>query len=609
MASSAYLSVQNALVTFGGKPLFENLTFHINEGDKICLVGKNGAGKTTLMNIITGAREIDDGVHWKMDGLTIGYLQQDVTPKELQTIYDYILEELLLKKLDESHAYKIDMITESLDLKKSDLMSQLSGGQLRRAALARALVEEPDILLLDEPTNHLDLHVIEWLENYLKSYRGALMCVSHDKAFLNAISDKVFWLDRGRMRVCPYGYSRFDDWSCELLEQEERELQNRQKLLNIELEWGSRGVKARRKRNVRRLELMNEEREKLKRDKSALRRLLSKVKIETIEAEESSNDVVDFIKVTKSFAADKIILDDFSYKIKRGSRIGILGQNGSGKTSFLKLLIGELEADQGKVKRAKNLEFSYFDQKRKELDLEKSLWATLCPNGGDYIDVMGKTRHVCGYLKDFLFDPAEAKNPVKTLSGGQKNRLLLAKVLANPKQLLILDEPTNDLDMDTLDRLEEILFHYKGTLIIVSHDRHFLDQTVSQILAFEGNGLVEHYIGGYTDYLTAKTQDQKQDEKACEYRRPNAPIKKDEQNKKIKTKVSYKIQYEYEQLPKEIEDLELDIKNLEQTLSDPDFFKRDPSEFQNISLLLNAKKDLLEVKELRWLELEELLSS
>lgn len=616
MAERVLLSVQEALVSFGGAPLFEDLTFHILEGDKTCLVGKNGAGKSTLMNIIRGLKEIDDGERWVLAGTTIGYLQQDVPVKVGQTVREFILEDLSPESREEAQSYRMEMVAEPLHIKLSDRMDNLSGGQKRRAALARALVEQPDILLLDEPTNHLDLDVILWLETYLKSYRGAVMCISHDRAFLENISDKVFWLDRGRLRVCPTGYKGFEEWSSQMLEQEERELKNREKMLEVEVEWASRGVKARRKRNVRRLALMKEEREKLKADKSAFLKMMSKVDMESSDVTGTSKIVAEFIKVNKHFG-DKTILDKFSLRILRGDRIGILGRNGSGKSTFLKLLIGELEPDTGKVKRNKEIEFSYFDQTRSTLNLSDSLWTTLIPSGGDYIDVMGKPRHVCGYLQDFLFDPACARNPVSTLSGGQKNRLLLAKVLANPKSFLILDEPTNDLDMDTLDVLEEILSNYKGTLIIVSHDRDFLDQTVSKILAFEGDGDIQGYIGGYSDYLAAKKDANKagkssKDIPPRDARDPvsgpvSGPVKKpEERESKASVKLSYKLQYELDNLPDKIAALEREIEELARHLEDPTLYTRDAVLFHSYSERLTHAEHEKDTAETRWLELSEM---
>jgi len=606
MASRVLLSVQEALVSFGGAPVFENLTFHILEGDRTCLVGKNGAGKSTLMNIIRGLKELDDGERWVLAGTTIGYLQQDIPLKAGQTVKDFILEDLSEENQTEAFTYRMEMVAEPLHINLDDRMDQLSGGQMRRAALARALVEEPDILLLDEPTNHLDLDVILWLENYLKGYRGAFLCVSHDRKFLENISDKVFWLDRGSLRVCPRGYSYFEEWSGALIEQEERELKNREKMLEIEVELASRGVKARRKRNVRRLSLMKEERDRLKADKSAFFKMMAKIEMEGGGFEGSSKIVAEFIKVHKSFE-DKKILDGFSLRILRGDRIGILGKNGSGKSTFLKLLIGEMDPDAGKVKRNKEIEFSYFDQSRSTLNPQDSLWRTLIPSGGDYLTVMGKTRHVCGYLKDFLFDPATARHSVSTLSGGQKNRLLLAKVLADPKSFLILDEPTNDLDMDTLDVLEEILSAYQGTLIVVSHDRDFLDQTVSKILAFEGDGVIEGYIGGYSDYLEARVQKDKP--QATEEKTGKSVSLSDAPEKSAPKKMSYKLQYELEHLLDKIAGLEKEIEDLSVVLEDADLYSRNPSVFHATSERLEQARVDLEAAEHRWLELDEMSSS
>jgi len=607
MASSLILSVQEGSIAFGEKVIFEDLTFHIHEGDKVCLVGKNGSGKSTLMNIITGNKDLDSGERWLLNGVTIGYLQQDVIPKKGQRVYDFVFEQIKKDGEEELNKYKVEMIIQPLELDAEAMMDKLSGGELRRASMARALVEEPDVLLLDEPTNHLDLDIIEWLENYLNIYRGAVLCVSHDKRFLENISNKIFWLNRGNINVCPKGFKHFNEWSTTLLEQEERELKNRQKFVEQEVEWASRGVKARRKRNVRRLEQMKIARSKLKADKSAFRRMMAKIKIGDMEDTEGTSKIVaEFFKVCKKFTdgqKETLILDGFSMRIIRGDRIGLLGKNGSGKTSFLKMLVKELEPDCGKIKLAKNIEFSYFDQKRSALKYDETVKRILCPQGGDYIDVMGKTRHVCGYLKEFLFDPAMVQQQVSTLSGGQKNRLMLAKILANPKSFLILDEPTNDLDMDTLDILEEILIHYKGTLIIVSHDRDFLDQTVSKILAFEGNGIVEGCIGGYTDYLDAKK------DKVRKIKKVEAiKAKKAAENSppKIYKKLTYKLQYELDNLPDKISDIECNIEALEKSLNDPDFYSRDVELFDKSSKELEDFKENLEIYELRWLEIEEM---
>lgn len=613
-ADNLLLSVQNARIAFGNTPLFEDLTFNVHAGQKIALVGRNGCGKTTLMNIITGTRELDDGKRIEMHGITIGYLQQHIVPKPGQSVYAYVFEQL---SEEDKHMleYKVELVLQPLSLDPQALMETLSGGQLRRAALARALVEDPDILLLDEPTNHLDLEIIEWLEKFLKSYRGAIVCVSHDRTFLANITDKIFWLDRGKLRVCSRGFKFFEEWSTGLLEQEERELQNRKNIVNLEVDWASRGVPARRKRNVRRLQLMKEARDQLLQDQRAYNRAVTRIKVGDMKNQEeaSSKIVAEFYRVHKYFNTgekQKTILDGFSMRFQRGDRIGLLGKNGSGKTTFLKLLLGELKPDQGSVKLAHEIMVSYFDQQRKTLNEEDSLWRTLCPQGGDYVDVMGKQRHVYGYLKDFMFDPQLAMHPVKNLSGGQKNRLMLAKILSNPGSVLILDEPTNDLDMDTLDMIEDILEKYTGTLFIVSHDRDFLDQTVSQILAFEGGGTVHQYIGGYTDYLEARKElEEKPQRRSKEAEtQKSEPVKTAETPPPQRKKMSYKLEYELKNLPEKMAALEEEIKTLASKLANADFYKSSPDEFSVSSQRYTEAKADLEKAELRWLELEEMQS-
>lgn len=599
------LSVKDAAVRYNGQPVFENLAFNIHDGARIALVGRNGAGKTTLMNIITGMRDLDDGERWQEAGTSIGYLHQDIVPKKGETVFDYIFSEIKHEER-ELHVYKVDMITEALQLDPKAMLTHLSGGQLRRAGLARALVEEPDILLLDEPTNHLDLEAIEWLEGYLRGYRGTMLCISHDRMFLANITNQIFWLDRGRVRVCPKGFGHFEEWSTALLEQEERELQNRKQIVAMEVEWASRGVKARRKRNLRRLEVIRDMRDQLKADQSAYRKAVSKIELKPLaDIENSSKVVAEFYNVYKSFGEQKI-LDKFSLRIQRGDRIGILGKNGSGKTTFLKMLIGDETPDQGSVKRRKELEFSYFDQKRSDLNLTDTLRKTLSPTGGDYIDVMGKQRHVCGYLKDFLFDPSRVDDKVMTLSGGQKNRLMLARILANPKSCLILDEPTNDLDMDTMDMLEEILSNYTGTLIVVSHDRDFLDQTVTKIIAFEGDAVIDSCIGGYSDYLEKKKSESGMQDKAEEVEKKKKTATAPVVQKKPLKKLSFKLEHELGTLPAKIEQVETDIAGYMKQLNDPDFYLRDPDGFHQMTKKLVEVQAKLSRYETRWLELEEM---
>ncbi len=608
--SDLVLSVEDAAVLIAGKPFFEDLTFHIHGGRKIALVGKNGAGKTTLMNLITGERELDDGKRFLFPGTTTGYMQQNIEPTPGKTVRELVFEGLSDTLEEWDIEYRIEMVIAPLHLDINAKLEDLSGGQLRRASLAKALVEEPDILLLDEPTNHMDLELIEWLEGYIKSYRGAVLIVSHDRRFLANTTDRVFWLDRGRLRTAPRGFAHFEEWSREMLEQEGRALHNRAKKVEQEVAWAQKGVKARVKRNVRRQSEAFEARRELERDQKAFRRVTSTIDLPPITAEESSKNVAEFFNVHKSYG-DKKILEKFNMRIKKGDRIGILGKNGAGKTTFLRILTGEESPDSGKLKMSRDLTFSYFDQKRSMLQIDKSLKDNLCPEGSDYLDVRGKSRHVCGYLKDFLFDPEDAWRAVSTLSGGQKNRLMLAKVLANPGSMLILDEPTNDLDMDTLDMLTNVLKSYEGTLFVVSHDRDFLDQIVTKTLAFEGNAQVEGIIGGYSDYIAFKKA---QEEEQKNPPAPSSSTSKGASNSaasnngapKEPITFSYKHKRELELLPKTIAKLEKEVATLEELLNDPDLYTKDADKFMEASTRLPEIKDELDTAELRWLELEEM---
>ena len=605
MAERVLISLEDVRLTFGGKPLFEGLRMHIAEGDKICLVGKNGAGKTTLMKLIIGDLELDGGSRFAMPGVTIGYLAQTVAHNPKDNVHQFVMSGLAPENQTENKHHLADKVITPLDLLPDALMGTLSGGQLRRAALARALIAEPDILLLDEPTNHLDLAAIEWLETYLNGYRGALVCVSHDRAFLAAISRKVFWIDKGMIRTCPDGYKNFEAWAEQIIEQEARELQNMQKKLAAEVDWTQGGVTGRRKRNQRRLGELHRLREKLKSDKAAYNQRMQRIDVESLTPAQASKIIVEFKHVDKAFTTDERtipILKDFNLRILRGDRIGILGKNGSGKSTFVKLLIGEIEPDAGRIFRGKTIEIAYFDQNRVALDPKKTLWNTLAPSG-DYIFLGGnekKPQHVCGYLKDFLFDPRIARDRVSTLSGGQQNRLMLAKLLANPGNVLILDEPTNDLDMDTLDMLQEMLAEYQGTLLVVSHDRDFLDRTVTEVLAFEGNTVVEGYMGGYSDYVAAKKKILPPSPKKSSEKKAVAEIAPE------KIKMSGKQKHELEKLPAKIAILEAEISALKETLLDVDLYTSDPKKFDDATKRFGSAQSELEAAESRWLELGEM---
>ena len=603
MSSSLIYSLREAYISYSKKEIFTDLTFNLQRGEFIALVGKNGVGKSTLMNVISGKQDIDQGEVWSPEGLQLSYFNQDFHfINEDQTIENELSK--LFK--DENEYYKIDIFCENLFLDKTKNIKTLSGGQKRRVGLIKSLIVDSDILLLDEPTNHLDLESIIWLENYLKNYSGAILCVSHDRQFLNNFTNKVFWLDRGNLKVSPKGFNNFDQWSADLLDQEARELRNRKQFVNIETEWASRGVKARVKRNIKRVQRAKELKQQLENDVSSYKRAIAKIKTKAITASDNeAKSIIEFYNTFLSYKSPsaKIILKDFTFKIAKNDRIGVLGNNGTGKSSFLKILVGELEVDKGTVKVKKDLEFSYFDQMRNDLKDELPIKKILVPNGGDYIKVYGKERHVCSYLKDFMFDPSKVNETVETLSGGQKNKLLLSKVLANPKTGLILDEPTNDLDIETLDLLEEMLVQYKGTLLIVSHDRDFLDQTVNKILFFEGDGEVIFFNGGYSDFLQYQTILEEEKKLINTIINNNTSKLKSDSNKKNKKKLTYKLEYELEKIPSIIDQLHVDIKNTEEQLSNPDLYKLNKDLFIDLTKKLQDYNCKLENSEERWVEL------
>lgn len=614
MAARLLIGMEDVALTFGGKPLFEGLRMHIVEGDRICLIGRNGCGKTTLMKLIMGGLEVDAGERFVLPGLRVGYLAQQVHFSPQDTVKAFVLSGLPPEERGEERQHLADIVLAPLDVQPHAVMGTLSGGQLRRAALAQALVSEPDVLLLDEPTNHLDVSAIRWLEGYLANYRGAFVCVSHDRAFLRAVSKKVFWIDRGRIRVCPGGYAAFDEWQEEVVEQEARELHNMQKKMEAELDWTQGGVSGRRKRNMRRMNELHRLRDKLRSEKAAHHARRRTIELEAESPAQASKLVAEFKHVHKSFGEGRSklpILSDFNYRIARGDRIGVVGKNGSGKSTFIKLLLGEIEADSGFIRRGKSLDIAYFDQNRSDLNPAKSVWDTLCPNGGDYVFLGSGEKqrpiHVCGYLKNFLFDPRIARDKVGTLSGGQQNRLMLARVLANPGSLLILDEPTNDLDMDTLDMLQEILADYEGTLVLVSHDRDFLDRTVTEVLAFEGDADIRSYVGGYTDYATHQKKSSAPLEKSGERSEPKRTAAEGSGGASgARPKMTFKLVHELEKLPAKMAALEAEIEALKTTLHDADLYTKDPEAFDKASRRLGRAQVELETAEGRWLELEEL---
>ena len=596
MQSDLIFSLRDVDVRFGKKEIFNNLNLNIHRNDLIALVGKNGVGKTTLMKIIMGNQELDNGELWSYPNLKISYFTQNFEIDFSKTVEEEIMKVIL----KDEEKFKIDMYCHNLNLNKKEKINNLSGGQKRRIFLIKSLIPDSDIILLDEPTNHLDLECIEWLENHLRELNKAMLCVSHDRTFLSNFTNKVFWLDRGDLKISPKGFKNFDNWSEELLNQEARELRNRKQFVNLEVEWAQRGVKARVKRNVKRLERAKQLKAQLEKDESSYRFAIQSTKpIVFKPSSDNSRFVAEFFKVTVKYPkSSNKILKDLSVKITKNDRIGVLGKNGTGKSTFLKTLIGELEASSGNIKLKKNLEFSYFDQLRNNLNSNKSLKEILVPNGGDYLSVQGKERHVCSYLKDFQFDPKRVNDTILSLSGGQQNRLLLSKVLSNPKTGLILDEPTNDLDLETMDLLTEMLANYKGTLLIVSHDRDFLDQTVNKIMYFEEGGKVSMFLGGYSDFLNHQSN-QKQ---------VNQEKKKILRSKKNKSndKLSFKFKFELENIPIEIAEIEEEISLIKNELKDNNLYISNPNRFEEITNKLIILEQEYEKKEARWLELLEM---
>ena len=493
MVKEVFVSLNNCTFSYTNVPTIKDLSITIHQSDKIALVGKNGVGKTTLMDIISKLREPTIGEMWFNPGISIGYLKQKNFYSQNKLVNQYLENKF---KNVEQITKTIKNVCSELKIDQFEKLLNLSGGMMRKLALVELIISQPKMLLLDEPTNHLDIESIEWLENFLnKDFKGAFLVVSHDRKFLDNVTNKVFWMDRGNVKVSSKGFYNFDNWSQELIEHERRNIKNKENFLKNEKEWLSKGIKARRKRNERRKENVSLFESNLKKEKSEFLRSISKIKFTQInDLELGPNVIAQFYNVNKNFLLGKInkkIIKNFNYKLVRGEKVGILGKNGVGKSTLLKLLIKKIQTDSGSVKLRDSIQYSYFDQKSEQINDSLSLKENLIPNGGDYLEVNSVKRHICGYLKNFLFDPAAVDDKVSTLSGGQKNRLLLAKILAKPKQLLLLDEPTNDLDLETLDLLKEYIKVYRGTVLIASHDRDFLDAVTEKIFFFSGDGEIE----------------------------------------------------------------------------------------------------------------------
>ncbi len=594
MVSDLLFSLRDVEIKFGKKVIFQDLNLNLHKGDMIALVGKNGVGKTTLMKTINGDQDLDAGELWNFPNLKVGYFNQ-----KFEKLNNKTIEENFSDLLNEQNKYFVDIFCNKLNLDKRANFEDLSGGQKRKVHLIRSLLKDSDILLLDEPTNHLDLQCIEWLESYLRNLNKTIICVSHDRAFLSNFTNKVFWIDRGKLRVSPRGFKDFDKWSEELLDQEYRELRNRKQFVNIELEWANKGVKARVKRNEKRLKRAKELKLQLEKDEASYR---SAIKSLRPQVSKKSTDQSKFIaELQEVFVKypnqSEFVFKNLSIKISKNDRIGLLGNNGSGKSTFLRTILNEIKISKGKIKLKKNLEFSYFDQMRNDLNGRKSIKDILVPSGGDYLKVQGRDRHVCSYVKDFQFDPKNVNHTIQTLSGGEQNRLLLAKVLANPKTGLILDEPTNDLDLETLDILTDMLSRFNGTLLIVSHDRDFLDQTVNKILYFKDNGKVDFFMGGYSDFLNSQSSNK---EKKINKKNKSNTIKKN------LSKLSFKYQYELKELPKKISIIQKKLNYYLKELKDTNLYINNYDKYLEITNKIEELNQELRINETRWLEVLEI---
>ncbi|MGQ9365397.1 ATP-binding cassette domain-containing protein [Azospirillum sp. ST 5-10] len=595
------VALQGAAVTFGGRPLFEGIDLAVGRGDKACLVGRNGSGKSTLMKVLAGIIAADGGERFVQPGSRIAYLPQEPDFGGFATVHDYVAAGLPETERDEAH--RVDAVLDHVKIDGGLAPSTLSGGEARRAALARTLVGAPDVLLLDEPTNHLDLPTIEWLEQELQAFRGGLLLISHDRAFLNTLARRTLWLDRGSLRNSDKPFAEFEAWQAEVFAADEAAAHKLERKIEGEMKWLREGISARRTRNMGRVRALQQ----LRRDRAERIKGGQQAKLAISEAERGGRLVVEAEHIAKSFDTPdgpRPIVKDFSTRILRGDRVGIIGPNGAGKSTLLKMLTGQLEPDRGGVRLGTSLEIAYFDQRRAGLDPEETVRHVLCPYGGDRVVVNGESRHVAGYLKDFLFDTRQLDSPVKALSGGERNRLLLARLFARPSNLMILDEPTNDLDMDTLDLLEEVLGDYQGTLLLVSHDRDFLDRLVTSTIALEGDGGATEYAGGYSDYLVQRPP--REAAAAPAKAKPAAAPAPAAGPAKPRGKLSYKDQRELDELPARLDRLTAEVKRLEGMLADPDLFGRDPGAFRKAGDDLHVRQAELAAAEERWLELESL---
>jgi len=589
------LSLQGVRLTLGGTPLLESADLAVAPRERLCLVGRNGSGKSTLLRLAAGEIEFDAGTRFLQPNASLRYLPQEPSLAGFSTLLAYV--ESGLGPSDDP--YRARYLLERLGLEPGGSPERLSGGELRRAALARALAPQPDLLLLDEPTNHLDLPAIEWLEAELLALRSALILVSHDRRFLQNLSQATIWLDRGVTRRMDRGFSEFESWRDQILEEEDRDRHKLDRKIAAEEHWVRYGVTARRKRNVRRMADLAD----LRRLKREARRAVGEARLGASDAQISGALVVEAERLSKAFEGRPIV-SDFSIRILRGDRVGLVGPNGAGKTTLLKLLTNQLAPDSGRARLGANVLLATLDQGRSSLTPDLTLSDALTGGGGDWIEIDGKRKHVVGYMKDFLFGPEQARTPVQRLSGGERARLTLARALSLPSNLLVLDEPTNDLDLETLDLLQEMLTDYSGTLILVSHDRDFLDRVATSIVAAEGDGRWIEYAGGYSDMLAQRGGPLGPREFAAKAARAPASVATNSEPPAARRRLSFKHKHALETLPGRIEALEAQKARLQGALADSELYARDPERFRALSAAFATTQQQLSSAEDEWLELE-----
>jgi ATP-binding cassette subfamily F protein uup len=598
MARAPLLQLNDISLTFGGDPVFEGLGLVVQPGDRVALVGRNGSGKSTLMKVMAGLVEADRGDVIAGPGVSVGYMEQDPDLTGFETLGDFATY-----ALDDSEMYKVERAGEGLKFDPARPVATASGGERRRAALARLMAEEPALMLLDEPTNHLDIEAIAWLETELRQTRTAFVIISHDRAFLRALTRATLWIDRGSVRRQEKGFGDFEAWRDTTWEEEDTQRHKLNRKIKSEARWAVEGISARRKRNQGRVRALQE----LRSERSSQITRQGTAAMALDAGPKSGRKVVEAIGVTKRFG-DKVIVEDFSLKVQRGDRIALVGPNGVGKTTLLNMLIGKEEPDEGTISLGTNLELALFDQARAQLDGDMTLWESLTGDPemrvsgkADQVLVRGIPKHVVGYLKEFLFDEGQARAPVRSLSGGEKARLLLAKIMARESNLLVLDEPTNDLDVETLDLMQELLGQYDGTMILVSHDRDFLDRVAATTIAMEGDGRATVYAGGWTDYLSQRGQD---DFSSSVSETKKAAVAKAEPKKAQKKGLSFTEKHRLDTLPAELARLEAEIGKLEGLLADPDLFTSAPVKFKKATQALLERQQKLAAAEEEWLDLE-----